>query len=206
MCDKLMEELEVLKEVSRLASAFMMSHPREMYFQLDGRLVGMGWRNEVVRKYLDRIVECSDQPHVRAVNKCLSAAGGIVRRILWLESAVRCVEELGSDGIIACGCADGRVVLLEMMTETIVGEWKAHVDGLNSIAVTKDERKIVPRSGDRTVRVWSSVGGKELMAFRVYLNGVLCLAIGGDEEVVVSGGAEGLKVWDMETGSLPVLD
>ena len=50
MSEKLLEGLEVIKEVAWLGRAFMMSNPRETYFQQDGSMVGMGRRIEVQGK------------------------------------------------------------------------------------------------------------------------------------------------------------
>ena len=50
----------------------MMSNPRETYFEMYGRLVGVGKRNNVVKQYLGGIVECTERPSIRALNECLN--------------------------------------------------------------------------------------------------------------------------------------
>jgi len=72
---------------------------------------------------------------------------------------------------------------------------------VNSVAFSPDERHFATAGADRTVRIWDSESGDEVMPRLVHRDEVLAVAWSPDNKWLASGAADGtLRLWDAETG------
>jgi WD40 repeat protein/tetratricopeptide (TPR) repeat protein len=78
---------------------------------------------------------------------------------------------------------------------------KGHVGGVNSVAFSPDNLRIVTGSSDNTMKLWDAATGTELLALKGHLDGVTSVAFSPDGRRVVTGGVDTkVKVWDAESG------
>ncbi|KAJ3120547.1 POC1 centriolar protein A [Nowakowskiella sp. JEL0407] len=92
-------------------------------------------------------------------------------------------------------------------TEAIAQQWSTclstgdtHMDVVNSVAISRDERMMVSGSGDTTVKIWNLNTGKEIRTLSGHLKPVNAVAI-CNERLIVSGSRDKtLKFWYASTG------
>jgi WD40 repeat protein len=80
--------------------------------------------------------------------------------------------------------------------------FRGHTEGVNSVAVAPDGRRIVSGSHDRTVRVWDAQSGVELACLSGHTSSVLSVAFAPDGRRIVSGSHDQtVRVWDARSGA-----
>ena len=78
-----------------------------------------------------------------------------------------------------------------------------HTQTVAAVAITRDGKKLVTGSHDRTLRLWSTKTGSLLKTFSDHTKAIYCVAVSWDGKLAASGGvAQTIKIWDMRTGEL----
>jgi WD40 repeat protein len=78
-----------------------------------------------------------------------------------------------------------------------------HFSGVSDVAVTRDGRRAVSASRDRTLRVWNLETGREVRMLAGHTAEVWSVALTPDGRRAVSTSADHtLKLWDLETGQI----
>lgn len=81
--------------------------------------------------------------------------------------------------------------------QTLVG----HASSVYGCAVTRDGRRLISASWDRTLKVWDVASGQVLRTLKGHAAEVTACVLLPDEEHVVSGSSDcSLKVWSLQTG------
>lgn len=76
-----------------------------------------------------------------------------------------------------------------------------HTDGVNSVAVSPDGKKIVSGSNDSTIMVWDFESGRTILVLDEHEGRVGSVAISPDGKKIVSSSIDKtIKIWDIETG------
>ncbi|MDX4026066.1 caspase family protein [Aliarcobacter skirrowii] len=77
-----------------------------------------------------------------------------------------------------------------------------HSNGINSVAISSDNRYIVSGSDDKTVRLWDFKSGKLLKTLNGHSNSVNSVTISSDNRYIVSGSSDKtVKLWDISSGN-----
>lgn len=102
--------LELIKESVTLASSFVLSNEREVWFQLYGRLIGSIEITEI-REYLGKIREYAEKPWIRCRTSFMSQAGhGVVRS--WRLTGDLVCAGFGQNGsVITVGIENERYLI-----------------------------------------------------------------------------------------------
>jgi WD40 repeat protein len=78
---------------------------------------------------------------------------------------------------------------------------KGHQKGVNTVALSSDERKIVSGSSDKTVRTWDIKSCQCLRVLEGHGSSVTSVAISSDGKKIISGSDDKtIRIWDMEIG------
>jgi WD40 repeat protein len=78
-----------------------------------------------------------------------------------------------------------------------------HAATVNSISISKNGQIIASGSSDRTVRVWSTSSGQQLLQLVGHFDTILAVAISNNGDYVASASADGkVKLWRLQTGEL----
>jgi WD40 repeat protein len=78
----------------------------------------------------------------------------------------------------------------------------SHVDPINCVAVSRDGKRLLSGSRDRTVRLWDIPTGKEIRPFLGHMKALCSVALSPDGRHALSGSDDGtVRLWDVETGS-----
>ncbi len=73
-----------------------------------------------------------------------------------------------------------------------------HSAGINSVAFSPDEQRILTGSSDGTVKLWD-LKGHELQSFRMSVGGINSVSFSPDGQRILAGGAgENAKLWNLE--------
>jgi WD40 repeat protein len=83
----------------------------------------------------------------------------------------------------------------------LLREFKGHTDVIDfGVAFSPDGQKIITSSWDKTVRIWDIGTGQELYRFVGDTYGVNSVAFSPDGKYILTGGDNGVGIWDAETG------
>lgn len=79
--------------------------------------------------------------------------------------------------------------------------FEGHLDGVSSVAITPDGKRIWSASLDHSVRVWDVETGQEIAKLDGHTEKVWSVLAMSDKQRALSGGLDGtLRLWDMPTG------
>ena len=107
-------------------------------------------------------------------------------------------------------CLDSRRIVLgghrsvsvwDVLTSQETFTLKEHTEGVASVAISVDGKRIVSGSWDKTVKVWDALTGQETLTLKGHTGRVHSVALSRDGRQVVSGSEDNtVKVWDALTG------
>jgi WD40 repeat protein len=84
---------------------------------------------------------------------------------------------------------------------TPLQEFKGHEDGLSSVTVFPNKRRMITGSGDKTLRLWDLETGVVLKKMGGHRNGVHRLTVSPDGQFIASGDSGGMVIiWHEEIG------
>ena len=91
------------------------------------------------------------------------------------------------------------------MNKTIFGQLavlKGHTQGVLSVSISPDGKKIVSGSYDNSIRVWDTDTGREILPpLQANNSYVFSVAFSPDGKKIASGSSDkSVRVWDAETG------
>lgn len=192
--------LQLISQAVTISSSFIASNAAELYFQLHGRLKGFQERSGAIERYVNMIEANGKRPLMLCQNSFLVEPGGVNTRIVSLGKPVRCMVLMQDAERVACGCSDGRILIVNGMKGLVEIEWKAHDDWVTSIAVVPDQAKIVSVSWDKTAKVWDAETGCCLRNLE-HIDSLEDVAVMHDGKRVISVSGSGAGImWDWETG------
>ena len=78
-----------------------------------------------------------------------------------------------------------------------------HKEAITSVVITRDGKKLLTGSYDRTLKLWNAQTGQLLKTFSGQTQSIHCIAVSWDSKFVASGGVDKtIKIWDIRTGKL----
>lgn len=138
----------------------------------------------------------------RALAEAVFAPG--TRRVLSSHQGIVQGLAFSPDGqFILSGGADGRLLLWNRATGTIVRAFTGHSGPLQRVVFSPNGETVFSASNDGTVIKWNVATGENLLVFGEHDTRVTTVNISPDGQWVVSGDANGLAyIWDSETGDI----
>jgi WD40 repeat protein len=197
-------ELRRIRDAILLAWGFASKNPRELCFQLHGRL--FMWAScGLVKMYLhsvETVTEHAKLAWLKPMGHYLAAPGGRLETVVVLSSPALCVATVPGSNHAVVGDESGAVSLVDIGTSAVVREYGTHDAAVTCIAVSPDGLRVVSGSWDKTVRIWNLKTGKSLNGpLQGHELALSALAVSPDSLRVVSGSRDKtVRVWGMETG------
>ena len=91
---------------------------------------------------------------------------------------------------------------LKYISDQSITTFRGHKDWIYSSAISPDGRRIASASDDKTVKVWDTATGTELMTLKGHKEWVRSVVFSPDGTHIASGGGDKtIKIWDSETGT-----
>ncbi|MBV5328607.1 MAG: TIR domain-containing protein [Chlorobium sp.] len=140
---------------------------------------------------------------------------------VWRNSNLQDTEWLSANlrlaSFVACDVIDSKNITLTPDTtvaqctgreNTLLPEsfnidsFTGHSEGINTCALSNDNRYIISGSLDHTLKVWDFQTGSCIMTINGHSGSVNTCALSNDNRYIISGSSDKtLKVWDFQTGS-----
>jgi WD40 repeat protein len=92
------------------------------------------------------------------------------------------------------------IYLWDVNTKELIRTFSGHDLRINSIAFSPDGKTLASSSNDGNVQLWNVTSGENLHIFTGASTNNACFT--SDGKSLLSGGKDGIKVWDVETGEL----
>ena len=90
-----------------------------------------------------------------------------------------------------------------MVSWKVIKTFEGHLDSIFSVKITRDEKKMVSSSMDKTIKIWDIPSGKLLKTLEGHSERVNCVSFSNDERILASGSDDKtIKIWDVANGSL----
>jgi WD40 repeat protein len=179
-------------ETGRLHRKFM-KHAAGVFgvaFSPDNRWLASAWGDGIVRIWdpNDRVGEARELPrHAGAVNRVLFLPDG---RLASVGGKLG-----GSDP--SEPREFGEVRIWDLSTEQAL-ELRGHTRFVYGLACSLDGRRLVTGGDDRTIKLWDTTTGAEVITLRGHTAGLLSVAISPDGQRIASGGWDRtVRIWDI---------
>lgn len=131
------------------------------------------------------------------------ASGECVRVMRGHSGEVRGVA-LSADGArMVSGSKDWSLGVWDVGSGKRVHSLRGHHAEVNGVALSTDGNLAVSCSEDKTVRVWNTLSGECVRILRGHFRSPTSVAISSDGSRIVSGGWDGVRVWDSPRGRCP---
>ncbi|KAJ3313821.1 hypothetical protein HDU76_002532 [Blyttiomyces sp. JEL0837] len=115
------------------------------------------------------------------------------------EKASEYRQSHGSHGKLWC-----RILPRTEAFDPCVGIWEGHILPVNTVAITKDGKKVISGGADTTLRVWDLDTGRLEQTLEGHTDEVTSVVVGvsaGGRVKVVSGSRDAtVRIWDLATG------
>jgi WD40 repeat protein len=94
---------------------------------------------------------------------------------------------------------EGRLFLWDIESRRVICDFKGHAGSVKSAAFTRDGKRLVSGSSDKTLKLWDVSAGRCLRTFRGHTAGVTSVVLTGDGRSAVSGGLDmNAILWDLD--------
>ncbi|KAJ6499803.1 quinon protein alcohol dehydrogenase-like superfamily [Mycena vulgaris] len=119
------------------------------------------------------------------------------------KTKLYCVGLAPDDRTVVCGFQDGMIQIWDTESQVqLTPLWVGHDSGVNCVAFSHDQQKVISCSDDCTIHLWSPIGVHERTMLG-HTESVHCVVFSPDDARIASASVdETMKIWDALTGSL----
>jgi WD40 repeat protein/thiol-disulfide isomerase/thioredoxin len=123
------------------------------------------------------------------------------RKVIDFASPVHCLAISPDSKILAAGCADSTVKLVDLATDAEVAVLKGHKEPVRCLAFTADGKMLASGSQDSTTILWDFAARKERRTLKGHTSTVWSVAFTSDGQTLATASADATaKLWDVTTG------
>eukprot|EP00178_Gracilaria_changii_P004271 TRINITY_DN1671_c0_g1_i1.p1 TRINITY_DN1671_c0_g1~~TRINITY_DN1671_c0_g1_i1.p1 ORF type:complete len:1378 (-),score=199.82 TRINITY_DN1671_c0_g1_i1:1951-6084(-) len=196
------EEYEGIGAAARAAALNVGSNSKQLRFHFYDQLLAVSRAQGILTTYLRSLADEIEVPWLRPIQPCLGAPKTQLRCMIRTLSRLQCMVTLAGDNYVACGCNDGRIIMLDTRRKRIVGQWRGHSDAVTSMCRSRSGKLIVTSSSDMTIKAWDCASSGQIGEIALTEDRqVASIAVTEDELFVIAGFHDGsLLVWDLESG------
>ena len=114
------------------------------------------------------------------------------------------------DGHVLASAGDGKVKLWDVATGEQLRDFAGHAHSIEAISFTPDGTRIVSTDGGdidakntpSIIRVWDVATGAKLHELRGCSMFIYSIAVSPDGNKLATGGGDGMRLWDLQSGAL----
>jgi WD40 repeat protein len=178
-------------------------NPRELAFQLHGRLVRRRSDMATVDKFLASVERHAKRPCLWSIDPFLAPPGGPLIASYGVGFIVKCVVPISRSALVVVAGNGGNLVIVDTAAGRVVQTFQGHEGDVNAVAVDAGGSRIASGGRDGTVRVWHAETGTAVGdPVRCHNGTVYSIALCADGSRIVSGGGDcTVRVWDAASGA-----
>ncbi len=94
---------------------------------------------------------------------------------------------------------DYSIKMWNVNTGAEICKFEGHTKKVNSVAFSRDEKKIISASEDGTIKLWDVARGELIKTFTGHEYGVKSVVFSQDKKTIISVSRNEVKVWDVKT-------
>jgi WD40 repeat protein len=155
-----LHELKLISRVVQLAWGKAHVNPKELVFQMYGRLFAQRSELAAVEKYVSSVEMHAERPLLRSIDPFLGQPGGPLIASFSVGFDVCSVVFLPGSGRVLAAGDGGNMVIAVTDAGGIVQALEGYEGRVNAIAVCADGSRIVSGCADGTVRIWDTASGE----------------------------------------------
>ena len=122
------------------------------------------------------------------------------------DSAVRALAFTSDGGKLVAGSEKGNIRVYAVSSGEEIAVLRGHVDKVNSLDISLNDRFVASGSDDKTIRIWVMVYQKEVAVVRGHLDSVTSVAFSQNGKWLASGSKdESVGLWSMGSGNLKTI-
>jgi eukaryotic-like serine/threonine-protein kinase len=95
--------------------------------------------------------------------------------------------------IVACGCDDGKILVVDARTGEELRKLSGHAVRANTVAFSSDGKRLVSAGQDGAVKIWEAETGLELLSLQATCHSAL---FSPDSRRLITTEIGGLRIWD----------
>lgn len=148
--------LTFILEAVTLSGQCLYENPRELEFQLFGRLSSKK-SNKLVKRYLFLLEKYAERPWVKLSENVLEQAGGPIKRKMFFEAGLRFVQSTGIASRVVVGGESGFLCHVDCLSgEKIKIDADPPLEGaVTCLDIAKEKRMLFCGVADGTIRYWT---------------------------------------------------
>lgn len=197
---------EMILKALQLSRYCLPRNPRELAFQMCGRLNELRKKFSEINVYLESAERYAKRPFCRLwthpLGQCLTPPGGALIATVNTEFSVSCVATTQKSRIIVAGGDNCKLQVVNIKNHNILYDLAGHTERVTCAAVDSHGKFLISGSLDNTLRIWSLETGCTVgEPLRGHDSGVSSVAVSLDEDLIVSGSHDRtLRIWNIKTG------
>lgn len=103
---------------------------------------------------------------------------------------------------LAVGCSNGKLLLYDLTTRTLLKTISAHPNWVTSVAFSHSNSFLISGGDDNLVKTWD-LSGNQLKTFTGHLDDITGVRVSNQDSFIVSSSKDKLiKIWNVQSGTL----
>lgn len=209
--------LRTIFGAASLGADYILQNPKEIWFQLYGRILPSARANPTLSRYLEKIEGCAEKPWIKPLSMCLPSPGGSLIKTMISDVRVMGLSLL-EDRMIVCGVSrsnhvamfevlhgqDAKQAIWQSPTTYTLGERYREGDEpiLSCVDCSRDGKRVVIGFDDGTLEIWDILQQKQLAEKQLHTDNICCVSFVTNGTVLASGADDNnVCLWNAVDGT-----
>lgn len=184
-------------EAFRLSTQYISANPKELEFQLYGRVAHQASQNKIVEQYIASLVKYAALPWFRPSHGVLQPVSDTIMRKASFEVTLECLHVIRNSDNVVVGGDLGFLALFNLSSARILRTFDGHDNSkfVNDVTVAEKDQIMFSAGKDKSIRRWCLSTAVQI-GISTCTSVPRCIILTADESYLLAG---------LEDGSVSVL-